>query len=220
MLFESLPVGIFQCNCVILGDEESREAVVIDPGDDLERIREILDHYRLTLKKTVHTHGHVDHIGAAGLLRQEREAPTHIHAADLPLWKTYSQQAAMFGLPPRELPDPDHLIKEGDRIEVGSIRLEVIETPGHTPGSICLSLNRPPGEPGEPTLFSGDTLFREGIGRTDLWGGDYRTIMTSLREKLFSLPEDTLVHPGHGPATSIHDERRSNPFLPDILSIS
>ena len=219
MIIESFPVGSFQCNCVILGDEASREAVVIDPGDDVERILEILDHYKLDLKKTDHTHGHLDHIGAAGLLRQERGARAHIHSGDLPLWRSYTEQAALFGMPGRDLPEPDVLVKEGDVIRSGSISLEVMESPGHTPGSICFRMDPPGGEGGDPVLFSGDTLFWKGIGRTDLWGGDYRTIMRSIRERIFTLPVETVVHPGHGPRTSIGDEKRSNPFLSDIISI-
>ncbi len=218
MIFESFPVGAFQCNCVILGDEATREAVVIDPGDELERIREVLDQHRLTLKKTLHTHGHLDHIGAASGLKEERGAAIHIHRADLPLWRAYPAQAKMFGITPRSLPEPDGFLEHGDRIEVGGIALEVIGTPGHTPGSVCLWMGRPPDGRAEPLLFSGDTLFWKGIGRTDLWGGDYGRILGSIRERLFSLPPDTLVHPGHGPVTSIRDERRGNPFLPDILA--
>jgi glyoxylase-like metal-dependent hydrolase (beta-lactamase superfamily II) len=219
VIFESFPVGLFQCNCVILGDEATREAVVIDPGDDLDRILEILDHHRLALKLALHTHGHLDHIGASGDLCRERGATARIHAADLPLWRSYPSQAAMFGLPKRDLPEPGGTLRHGDVIEVGSIRLEVVETPGHTPGSVCLSMARHPRDEATPLLFSGDTLFWKGIGRTDLWGGDYRTLMASLRERLFSLPAETIVHPGHGPETCIADERRSNPFLPDILKV-
>lgn len=214
MILESLPVGAFQCNCVILGDELSREAIVIDPGDEIERIVEILDHHKLRLTRTLHTHGHLDHIGAAGLLKERTGAAAHIHPGDLPLWRSYAQQAALFGLPPLELPEPDGLLHEGDRIALGGASLSVIETPGHTPGSVCLELERP----GEPILFSGDTLFWKGIGRTDLWGGDTLQILRSIREKIFSRPADTLVHPGHGPVTSIRDEKRANPFLPEILS--
>jgi glyoxylase-like metal-dependent hydrolase (beta-lactamase superfamily II) len=218
LIIESFPVGAFHCNCVILGDEERREAIVVDPGDEIERIAEVLDHYRLTLKHTVHTHGHLDHIGAAGLLRQQRGSRACIHAADLPLWKAYPEQAAMFGLPVIELPEPDLLIAEGDHIEAGAIRLEVMETPGHTPGSLCFRLAEGgAAASGGPVLFSGDTLFWKGIGRTDLWGGDYLTLMASLRERLFTLPVETVVHPGLGPLTSIGDERRSNPFLADIV---
>ncbi len=219
MIFESFPVGLFQCNCVVLGDETTREAIVIDPGDDLDRIREVLDHYRLDLKLTLHTHGHLDHIGAAGELCRERGARALIHEGDLPLWRSYPAQAALFGLPQRELPEPDGLLRETEPIQVGGLRLSVLETPGHTPGSICLSMESHPREPGAPVLFSGDTLFWKGIGRTDLWGGDYRTLMASVREKIFRLPAETIVHPGHGPETCIADERKSNPFLPDILSV-
>jgi hydroxyacylglutathione hydrolase len=216
MIFEWFPVGSFRCNCVVLGDEATREAIVIDPGDDIDRIREVLDHYRLTIRKTIHTHGHLDHIGAAGELKLERGAAIHIHRGDLPLWQSFPRQAALFGMPAHDLPEPDAFLGEGERIAVGSIALEVVETPGHTPGSVCLKLVAPSPE-GEPILFSGDTLFRRGIGRTDLWGGDYATILSSIRDRLFGLPEETIVHPGHGPVTSIHDERSENPFRGDIL---
>jgi glyoxylase-like metal-dependent hydrolase (beta-lactamase superfamily II) len=215
MIYESIPVGAFQCNCVILGDEETREAIVIDPGDEIERILEVLDHHRLAVRKTVHTHGHLDHIGASGDLKRDRGAAVHIHRGDLPLWRAYPEQAAMFGVERRMLAEPDVFLKDGDRLSAGAIALEVIETPGHTPGSVCLRLDGPGGGP--PRLFSGDTLFWKGIGRTDLWGGDYGTILASIRERIFSLPGDTLVHPGHGPVTSVHDEKRANPFRGDIL---
>jgi glyoxylase-like metal-dependent hydrolase (beta-lactamase superfamily II) len=218
LILESIPVGIFRCNCVILGDEATREAVVIDPGDDLEAIREILDHHKLTLKTTLHTHGHLDHIGAAGELRRERGSQARIHRGDLPLWRDYPRQAALFGLPPRSLPEPDGLLAEGDEIRVGGIVLDVLETPGHTPGSVCFRLAGGAPGAGDPILFSGDTLFWKGIGRTDLWGGDYPRILASIRDRIFALPEETIVHPGHGPLTSIRDERRANPFLPDILA--
>jgi glyoxylase-like metal-dependent hydrolase (beta-lactamase superfamily II) len=217
LIIESLPVGIFQCNCVILGDEISRDAVIIDPGDEIERIREILDHHKLNLRHAVHTHGHLDHIGVAGLLKEERGARILIHPGDLPLWRAFREQAAMFGLEGRDLPEPDGFLKEGDRLQVGPLSLDVLETPGHTPGSICLSMPRRPGGEGEPILFTGDTLFWKGIGRTDLWGGDTRLILASIRERVFPLPVETIVHPGHGPLTSIGDEKRSNPFLPEIL---
>ena len=220
MILESFPVGAFQCNCVILGDEVTREAMVIDPGDDLDQIYERLDHHRLTLTRTLHTHGHLDHIGAAGRLKAERGVEIHIHRGDLPLWTAFPQQAAMFGMKPVTLPTPDMWLREGEQVSAGSIVLKVIETPGHTPGSVCLLLDQQPNGATEPILFSGDTLFRKGIGRTDLWGGDYRLILDSIRERLFSLPPDTIVHPGHGPVTSIHDEKKSNPFLPDILAAS
>jgi hydroxyacylglutathione hydrolase len=218
LILESFPVGMFQCNCVILGDETTRNAVVIDPGDELEKITEILDHYKLTLTRTIHTHGHLDHIGAAGLLKEQRGALTHIHEGDLPLWEGYAKQAALFGMEARVLPRPDVLLKAGDTVEEGEIGLKVIETPGHTPGSICLSLESGSPSSSEPLLFTGDTLFRQGIGRTDLWGGDSRQLLRSIRERLLDLPEDTLVHPGHGPVTSIKDEKKANPFIDEILS--
>jgi len=217
MILESFPVGSFQCNCVVLGDEATREAIVIDPGDDIDRITEILDHYRLTVRKTLHTHGHLDHIGAAGQLKLERGAAIHIHRGDLPLWQSFPRQAALFGVTAHDLPEPDAFLLGGEKVAVGSIVLEVIETPGHTPGSVCLSLVSP--APGDgPLLFSGDTLFRRGIGRTDLWGGDYATILEPIRDRIFRLPGETIVHPGHGPVTSVHDERAGNPFRGEILA--
>lgn len=221
MILESFPVGLFQCNCVVLGDESTREAVVIDPGDEIDAIREVLDHHRLNLRATLHTHGHLDHIGAAGQLKRERGCRIHIHEGDLPLWRNFPTQAAMFGVQAEGLPEPDGFVRGGETIAIGSgISLEVVETPGHTPGSVCFRLaDAAPGAP-SGVLFSGDTLFWKGIGRTDLWGGDYPTILASIRKRIFTLPEDVLVHPGHGPVTSVHDEKRSNPFLRDILSVT
>jgi len=216
MILESFPVGAFQCNCVVLGDEATREAIIVDPGDEIEAIGEILDQHRLTLKATVHTHGHLDHIGAAGALKLERGARVHIHRGDLPLWREFPRQAATFGVTAMDLPDPDVYLADGDQVRVGSIALRVIETPGHTPGSVCFRLELPE-DSGAGLIFSGDTLFWKGIGRTDLWGGDYPSILASIRERIFTLPPDTLVHPGHGPVTSVHDEMRGNPFLRDIL---
>jgi len=216
LIIESIPVGAFQCNCVILGDETSRDAVVLDPGDEIERIAEILDHHHLTLRRTIHTHGHLDHIGAAGALKRARGATAHIHRGDLPLWRAFPEHAAAFGMAAEALPEPDGFLVHGDRIAFGARSLEVIETPGHTPGSICLRLDVPE-RPAEPIVFTGDTLFWKGIGRTDLWGGNYRQLLDSIRERVFALPDDALVHPGHGPATSIHDEKRGNPFIAEIL---
>jgi len=205
---ESFPVGPLQCNCVVLGDEATREAVVIDPGDDAEKIDEVLDHHRLDLKYVVHTHGHIDHILAADHLRRTRGASVRIHEADLFLWKGVQMQASFLGMRVAEPGPVDGPLRQGDRIPFGPHELEVIETPGHTPGSVCLLLRGP-----VPIVFSGDTLFQRGIGRTDLWGGSYPGILASIRGKLFTLDDETLVHPGHGPQTTIHEEKRENPFL-------
>src|SRR5262245_12199397 len=198
MIMESFPVGPLQCNCVVLGDETTREAVVIDPGDDEETIDEILDHHRLNLKTVVHTHGHIDHILAADHLRRTRGAEVRIHEADLFLWKGVQMQASFLGMRVSPPGPVDGSLRQGDRITFGPNTLEVIETPGHTPGSVCLLLLGP-----TPILFSGDTLFQRGIGRTDLWGGSETQIIASIRDKLFTLDDETLVHPGHGPQTTI-----------------
>jgi len=211
MLFETLPVGPLQCNCVVLGDEASREGVVIDPGDQAERIEDVLDQGKLDLKYILHTHGHIDHILAADHLRRRRGGTVCIHESDRFLWEGVQMQGSFLGLrvePPGQV---DRFLKEGDVIPFGPHRLKVIETPGHTPGSVCFHLERP------PLIFTGDTLFSRGIGRTDLWGGSYPGILASIRDRLFTLDEETLVHPGHGPGSTIGEERRANPFRRDIV---
>ena len=208
MIMESFPVGPLQCNCVVLGDETTREAVVIDPGDEPEKIDEILDHHRLELKYVVHTHGHIDHILAADHLRRTRGASVRIHEADLFLWKGVQMQASFLGMRVQAPGPVDGSLRQGDRIPFGPHELEVIETPGHTPGSVCLLLRGP-----TPIVFSGDTLFQRGIGRTDLWGGSEPQILASINDKLLTLDEETLVQPGHGPQTTIREEKRDNPFL-------
>ncbi len=209
LIVEAFPVGPLQCNCVVLGDEETREAVIIDPGDEAERIEEILDHYRLDLKSVVHTHGHIDHILAAEHLRKTREAAVCLHEADRFLWDGIQMQASFLGLRVEAAGKVDRHVKEGDEVPFGDYKLRVLETPGHTPGSICLFLK---GD-ASPILFSGDTLFQNGIGRTDLWGGSFEAITTSIRKRLYGLDEETLVQPGHGPATTIGEEKNSNPFV-------
>lgn len=208
MIMESFPVGPLQCNCVVLGDETTREGVVIDPGDEPEKIDDILDHHRLNLKFILHTHGHIDHILAADHLRRTRGASVRIHDADLFLWKGVQMQASFLGMRVQSPGPVDGSLSQGDRIPFGPYELEVIETPGHTPGSVCLLLRKP-----AQILFSGDTIFQRGIGRTDLWGGSYPVILASIRDRLFTLEEETLVHPGHGPQTTIREEKRDNPFL-------
>ena len=211
----TIPVGMLQCNCSIIGDPITREALVIDPGDEVTRILELLGRHRLTVKAIVSTHAHIDHVGGLSKLRQYTGAPILMHRDDLPLYQGMEVQAAFLGVAMPEICDVDQLLKEGDALSWGSFQANVMHTPGHTPGSVCLYL---PKEAGAvvmpvPRLFAGDTLFAGSIGRTDLWGGSMDQITDSLRGKLMQLTDDTVVNPGHGRLTSIGQERNTNPFL-------
>jgi glyoxylase-like metal-dependent hydrolase (beta-lactamase superfamily II) len=215
MIYIKLPVGLLQCNCLIIGDPKSREAIVIDPGDEVERILGLLGRYKLTVKVIVSTHAHIDHVGGLAKLHQYTGAPVMMHNDDLPLYHGMEVQADFLGIEAPQLVDVDHLLKEGDALSWGGFQANVIHTPGHSPGSVCLYLPKDSGhiKLTQPQLFAGDTLFAGSIGRTDLWGGSFDQIMDSLKSKLLQLPDDTVVHPGHGPTTSIGRERHSNPFL-------
>lgn len=215
MIYIKLPVGLLQCNCLIIGDPSSREAIVIDPGDEVERILGLLGRYKLTVKVIVSTHAHIDHVGGLAKLHQYTGAPVMMHNDDLPLYHAMDVQAEFLGMQTPELVDVDHLLKEGDALSWGGFQANVIHTPGHSPGSVSLYLPKDSGhiKLTQPQLFAGDTLFAGSIGRTDLWGGSFDQLMDSLKSKLLQLPDDTVVHPGHGPSTSIGHERRSNPFL-------
>jgi glyoxylase-like metal-dependent hydrolase (beta-lactamase superfamily II) len=206
-LIETIPVGPLQCNCSIIGDEATRQAVVVDPGDEGERIARALARSGLTAVALVHTHGHFDHIGGTGELAGLTGAAIRLHPGDRFLYDSLPAQAALFGFtasPPLPPGDP---IVDDEVIPFGGSALRAIHTPGHTPGSTCFLL-----EGDEPVLFSGDTLFRRSIGRTDLRGGDTEAILASIRGRLFTLPGSTPVVCGHGPGTTIEDERRHNPF--------
>jgi hydroxyacylglutathione hydrolase len=256
----TIPVGMLQCNCSIIGDPATREALVIDPGDEVTRILDLIGRHRLIVKVIVSTHAHIDHVGGLSKLHQYTGAPVLMHRDDLPLYQAMDMQAAFLGVHPPDLAEVDQLLKEGDVLHWGSFEAQVIHTPGHTPGSVSLYLphnagkvagaeskrilvkdeagdeisigdllkktvdpdntreDRIPDEsevllPPAPQLFSGDTLFAGSIGRTDLWGGSMEQIMDSLRTKLMHLPDTTIVHPGHGPVTTIGQERQLNPFL-------
>jgi hydroxyacylglutathione hydrolase len=211
----TVPVGMLHCNCTIIGDPVSGEALVVDPGDEVERLLALLGRHKLTVKAIVSTHAHIDHVGGLAKLHQFTGAPVLMHREDLPLYQGMEVQAAFLGVRTPELTSVDHLLKEGDALRWGTFEAKVIHTPGHTPGSVCLYL---PNQEGNlvlpaPKLFAGDTLFAGSIGRTDLWGGSMEQIMDSLRSKLMELPDDTVVYPGHGAATTIGEERQSNPFL-------
>lgn len=207
MIHEVLPVGMLGCNCSVIGDEISREAIVIDPGDEVSKIIAILERNQLTVKMIVITHAHIDHIGGAEKLRAHTGAPVYMHEADKMLSDHLDVQAGWLGMETPEDPGIDQPAREGDIIRAGSIEAHVLHTPGHTAGSISLYL------PLESRVIAGDTLFQGSIGRTDLPGGDTAQIGRSIRGKLYTLPEDTIVFPGHGLTTSIGEEKRHNPFV-------
>jgi glyoxylase-like metal-dependent hydrolase (beta-lactamase superfamily II) len=209
MIHEILPVGMLQCNCSILGDETTREAIVVDPGDDIEEIQAILKRHRLRVKYIVITHAHIDHIGGAKKLKDLTGAPLYLNEQDVDLYRILGEQAAFLGTPPPPTTNVDVFLREGEEVSCGEIRASVIHTPGHTPGSVCLLI--PDTEASK--LIAGDTLFRESVGRTDLWGGSSRKLMLSLKEKLLPLEDSIVVVPGHGPLTTIGHEREYNPFL-------
>ncbi len=209
MIIRTLIVGPIQCNCCILGCEATREALVIDPGDEVERILKALEKENLVLKAIFHTHAHLDHVGASAALARATGAPILLHEADLPLWEHVPEQAAAFGFRAPSMAPVDRYLQDGESVSWGRDTGVVLHTPGHTPGSISLYVAA------EARLFSGDTLFAGSIGRTDLWMGDERAILRSIRERILTLPDETIVVPGHGPATSIGEERRSNPFVAD-----
>lgn len=209
MILETIPVGPLQCNCSILGDEASREAIVIDPGDDADQLAARLTELDLTVKAIVHTHAHVDHIGGSAAFQRLCGGTAHLHEGDQWLYEHLDMQGRMIGLSVTEKVALDRHLEEGDRFQLGETHLEVLHTPGHSPGSCCFVIQ----QDGRQILFAGDTLFQGSIGRTDLWGGDGGQILTSLRGKLMDLEDDTEVVTGHGPGTVIGIERRSNPFI-------
>lgn len=207
MIHEVLPVGPLACNCSIFGDETTREAIVVDPGDDIDDIVAILARHCLTVKAIVITHAHIDHIGGAAKLKKLTGAPVHVNAADQMWIDRLETQAQWLGMETPERTTIDTEAKEGDSLTLGNAAFHVLHTPGHTQGSISLWI------PAENKLVAGDTLFRDSIGRTDLPGGDYDQILRSIHTKLLELPEDATVICGHGPNTTIGREKERNPFL-------
>ena len=207
MIHEILPVGMLQCNCSIFGDETSREAMVIDPGDEIERILAVLGRHQLTVKAIVITHAHIDHIGGAAKLKAATGAPVYMNGSDQELYDDLEIQASWLGVRAPEQTRIDIPAREGESLNLGQTPFHILHTPGHTQGSISLWI------PSENKLVAGDTLFRDSIGRTDLPGGDSRQILRSIHTKLMGLPEEAIVIPGHGPNTTIGREKVRNPFL-------
>jgi glyoxylase-like metal-dependent hydrolase (beta-lactamase superfamily II) len=207
MIHEILPVGMLQCNCSIFGDAQSRQAIVIDPGDNIEGILAVLEQHSLSVKAIVITHAHIDHIGGAAKLKAATGAPVYMNRDDQPLYDHLDVQASWLGMRTPERTEIDAEAHEGDSLLLGDTAFHILHTPGHTQGSISLWI------PGENKLIAGDTLFRDSIGRTDLPGGDGRRILQSIHDKLLTLPEDATVIPGHGLNTTIGREKKMNPFL-------
>jgi len=207
MILESFPVGLLQCNCTLLGDEQTHEAIVIDPGEEVSRIHGRLTELGLKLKQILITHAHIDHIGGALRLKQLTGAPIFLNENDLPLLKMMEEQASWVGVDTPETAPPDSSLTDGATVGLEHYPAQVLYTPGHTQGSVCLHFVP------LKLLIAGDTLFAGSIGRTDLPGGDFRKILTSIHTKLLELPEETIVIPGHGENTTIGREKERNPFL-------
>lgn len=207
MIHEVLQVGPLRCNCSILGDEQTKQAIVVDPGDNISEIAALLTRYQLKVIAIVITHAHIDHIGGAEKLKTATGAPVYMNESDQDLYDHLDVQAGWLGIATPKQTEIDVTARDGDTLKLADRDLQVLHTPGHTEGSICLWI------PSESKLLSGDTLFRETVGRTDLPGGDGKKILTSIRDKLLGLPDDTDVVPGHGGPTTIGHERLWNPFL-------
>ncbi len=205
MLIRAIPVGPLQVNCFIVACSKTRDAMVIDPGDEGKKILDLLGKEQLNLKLVVNTHGHFDHIGANRLLVETTGAELLIHENDVPLMAQATKHAALYGLTTTPSPEPTRTLVGGESFTVGELDVTVIHTPGHSPGGICLLVGN--------HLFSGDSLFAGSVGRTDLPGGDHDTLIDGVKQRLMVLPEDTVVHPGHGPDTTIGREQRCNPFV-------
>ncbi len=207
MVHEIIPVGPLQCNCSIIGDEQTHDAMVIDPGDDIDDVMAIVRKHGLTVKQIVVTHAHIDHVGGAMKLKKLTKAPILLNESDRALLRMLPMQAAWIGVAPPDNVQIDDSLRDADTLNVGGMTGAIMHTPGHTQGSVCLYLEA------ERLLVAGDTLFAGSIGRTDLPGGDYEQIIDSLHTRVLALPDDTIVVPGHGPITTIGEERERNPFL-------
>jgi glyoxylase-like metal-dependent hydrolase (beta-lactamase superfamily II) len=207
MIHEIFPVGPLQCNCSVIGDESTHEAIVIDPGAEIGRVLDTAQRHGLKITQILITHGHIDHVGGAMKLKQATGAPIMINKNDAPQLQMMDMQAGWIGVaPPGEI-KIDASLEDGSTVRAGELNATILHTPGHTEGSTCIYF------PAQRKLIAGDTLFAGSIGRTDLPGGNFEKIMQSLHERVMALPEDVAVVPGHGPITTIGDEKESNPFL-------
>jgi glyoxylase-like metal-dependent hydrolase (beta-lactamase superfamily II) len=207
MIFRSFAVPPLDCNCSIIGDPVTKQAIVVDPGGDSERILKEVAALGLTVTHIIHTHAHFDHFLASGRMKQATGAPLWLHKADQLLWDNLEMQCRVFGVPYTPVPPPDRWLADDEEVALGEITGLALHTPGHTPGSMCFHF------PAARMVIAGDTLFRESIGRTDLWGGDYAAIERSIKDRLYVLDEDTRVITGHGPETRIGHELRNNSFV-------
>lgn len=230
MILQVLTLGLIQSNCYILGCTETREALVIDPGDEPERIAADLTRLQLKPVAWLHTHGHIDHVGATGTLKPKLGGDILLHRADLPLYEAVRDQGEAFGVPIPKMAPVDRFVDEGDEVTWGRARGRVLHTPGHSPGGICLRVAGELMNLGGSTrfaaagsaqtrpdwVFTGDLLFCGSVGRTDLPGGSYEVLMESIREKILPLPDETVVASGHGPLTTVGQEKRINPFLLEL----
>ena len=204
-IIRTFPVGPLQCNCSIIGDRLSSKALVVDPGGDADQILGLLNELNLTVVGIIHTHAHLDHILASGVIKEATGAPIYLHEGDKFLWDMVGQQCVMFGVPPVTLPEPDHFMEDDQALNCcGGV---AIHTPGHTPGSISFWFEE------YKTLIAGDTLFQGSIGRTDLPGGNFDQIITSIKERIYTLDDDAVVVTGHGPNTAIGSEKTGNSFV-------
>ncbi len=210
VVVETFPVGSLGCNCSLVYRRRSRQAIVIDPGDDPEALLAAVRARTLVVTQLLHTHAHFDHIGGSNEVKRQVGAPILLHRDDEDLYRRLQEQGLLFGVPVAPPGEVDRFIEEGYEVELGTDKLlTTIHTPGHSPGSCCFYTE----VTGEPLLFAGDTLFRQSVGRTDLPGGDPYALIRSIKQRLFELPHEAYVVPGHGPATTLAVERRTNPFL-------
>lgn len=207
MIRKTFSVPPLGCNCSIIGDPITKQAIVVDPGGAHERILREVQQMGFTVTAILHTHAHFDHFLASGEMQKATGATLCLHPDDRALWEMVDEQCRMFGVEPRSVPPPDYWLKDDEQIAIGSFSAVALHTPGHTPGSMCFHI--PEGQ----LVLAGDTLFRGSIGRTDLWGGDFDAIERSIRERLYRLDESTVVVTGHGPETEIGSEMRANQFV-------